>query len=70
MRIYIGRTEYMLMYGSTYELGTAKKNWDKRNGFRNKCLIDFCDHDFEKITGLKLAPGEIRKVKSIKIEVE
>ncbi len=33
-------------------------------------LFRFCPEPFEKVTGIKIKPGEIRKVKSIKIELE
>lgn len=33
-------------------------------------LTDFCPEDFEKFTNIKLKPGELRKIKSIKIELE
>jgi len=66
MRLYIGRTKIM-----TYELGSAKKCWRPEKGFFSHALIEiFCEKQFEKLTGLKLAPGEIRKVKSITIELE
>ena len=35
-----------------------------------KFCYGFCRKDFEKITGIHLKPGELRKVKSIKIKLE
>ena len=71
MRLYIGKTKETLMWGPEYEIGTKKSGLRGENGFtQGSCLYTFCDFEFEKITGLKLAPGEIRKVKRIVIEVE
>jgi len=66
MRLYIGRRDP----GHYYELGTVKKHFEN-DGFADESWIySFCADTFEEITGIKLAPGEIRKVKSITIELE
>jgi len=71
MRLYIGKRSGTKTLTSGYELGTMKKYWDENKGFPCDILVEaFCQDGFEKITGIKLAPGEIRKVKSIKIELE
>ena len=57
----------------TYELGTRKKDWTPSEGFdvcAGDYLIGFCAEPFEAFTGIKLKPGEIRRVKSITIELE
>ena len=33
-------------------------------------VYGFCRKDFEEITGIHLKPGELRKIKSIKIKLE
>ena len=66
MRLYIGKS-----YWWSYEFGKIKSKWNKVNGFsKGNRYLSIPERDFEKITGLKLAPGEIRKVKSITIELE
>lgn len=67
MRLYVGRI------GNVYEFGTKKNSWRNPGGFQisnDSFVYAICKEEFEKLFGLKLAPGEIRKVKSIKIEVE
>jgi len=52
--------------GERYEIGTGKwSGWDFQYYVQG-----FCGRDFERITGLKLKLGEVRKIKSIKIELE
>ncbi len=71
MRLYIGRRRKEGPYGCAYEIGRKKFAWDEYKGFMNgNDMYIFCPEELEKITGLKLAPGEIRKVKRIVIEVE
>ena len=36
----------------------------------NKLCYSFCRKDFEKITGIHLKPGELRKIEYIKIKLE
>ena len=64
-RLYLGRTTRL----DEYELGTAKKDWHPDYGF-GSCLKFFCPEPFEKYTGIVLKPGEIRRVKSITIDLE
>ena len=71
MAIYLGRRCKSYIYGDDYELGLYKKDFDIRRGFIGESMIDsFCPVDFERITGIKLKPGEIKKVKRIVIELE
>ena len=73
MRLYIGRTKWDEGNQGCYEIGSVKSAWSKWDGFTQKTyLLDFFMEParFEEIFGLKLAPGEIRKVKKITIEVE
>ena len=62
MRLYIGRNGF-----GGYEISRIKKGWNKSNGFP---YLHGSHHELIEFSGLKLAPGVIRKVKSIKIEVE
>lgn len=62
MRLYIGRNGF-----GGYEIGIIKKGWDRLHGFP---YLQGSHHELIEFSGLKLAPGEIRKVKSITIEVE
>jgi len=73
MRLYIGKVKAEYRHHDYYELGKSKSWWDPIVGFRGAgCLYDFNmpKEQFERIFGIKLAPGEIRKVKQIIIEVE
>ncbi len=64
--LYIGRSH---LYD--YELANDAEGFKEDVGFCNQYPVyHFCKEDFEEFTGLKLAPGEIRKVKRIVIEVE
>ena len=63
-RLYLGRTLL-----TSYQLGTAKKDWHPDYGF-GSCLKFFCAEPFEKYTGIKLKPGEIRRVESITIKLD
>ena len=67
-RLYLGRTDGSFI-ASSYELGTSKKDWDAVNGFKLTHLIGFCLELFEKLINIKLKPGEIRKVESIKFKL-
>lgn len=68
MNLYIGKRATA---AGDYEIGISNYEWDKHFGFMLAALVrNLCPKDFERITGLKLAPGEIRKVKRIVIEVE
>ena len=65
-RLYLGRDE-----GGAYELGTVKKEWCPHDGFKVRGFLKFfCSRLFEKYTNVKLKPGEIRRVKSITIDLE
>ena len=65
-RLYLGRAA-----PGNYELGTARKAWRPSKGFKMPSLLKlFCRREFEEITGIKLKPGEIRRVKSITIDLE
>jgi len=66
MRLYIGRGNNYTLYKSRIDC----KPQLLVTVVDTDILSNFCRFDFEKITGIKLAPGEIRKVKSIKIELE
>ncbi len=68
-RLYIGSKS-----NAAYELGTKKSGWGRivifpsrieleAWGFKDGFLKSFCAEDFERITGIKLKVGEIRKVK-------
>jgi len=73
MRLYIGRSIATLSLDSAYEIGTHKTKWDEASGFPFGALVSIFEIPTckaEKILGINLAPGEIRKVKSIKIELE
>lgn len=67
-RLYIGKKDNDNLH---YELGTKKKYWYPRYGFgttTNSCvdcgyLVSFCPELFEAVTGIKLEPGEVRRVK-------
>ena len=69
MRLYIGRK-----LDGDYEFGTVKSLFIPELGFTEDAfIVQFFTDKGErmlKTAGLKLAPGEIRKVKSITIEVE
>ena len=65
-RLYLGRTT-----GGAYEFGGLKRAWCQDEGFdRNGFLKYFCSKEFEEYTAAKLKPGEIRRVKSITIDLE
>lgn len=53
-----------------YEIGSKASVWEKHAGFvRGKFLADFCPKDFERITGIRLEPGESVKVRIVVEEV-
>lgn len=52
-----------------YELGTIKKEWDKESGFAEGYLTGMCSADFEAITGIALAIGQVRRVNCIKFDL-
>ena len=55
----------------SYEFGTTKKGWDPDEGFpRLRWVKSFCSKELTDYTGIKLKPGEIRRVKSITIDLE
>ena len=65
-KLFLGRDIWGL-----YELGTVKKGWNPHEGFPvSNWVKSFCVAEFEAITGIKLKPGEIRRVKSITIDLE
>ena len=67
-RLYLGRYSGN---GGAYELGTAREYWSAKDGFNLLGFVKFfCPKEFEEITGIKLKPGEIRRVKSITIDLE
>ena len=68
-RLYLGRATLL----DQYELGTRRKDWRPGWGFHESNhvhLASFCPDPFEEITGIKLKPGEIHRVKSITIALE
>ena len=64
-RLYLGKKN-----SGFYELGTSKKDWSGERGFKNFFLAMYCPKVFKRLTGIKLKPGELRKVKSIDIKLE
>ena len=65
MRLYIGFSKRW----DFYEIGTHKTSWDGE-AFGVGDFIAVPKDTFETFFKTKLAPGEIRKVKSITIELE
>jgi len=65
MTLYIGLSRIY-----DYELSGDAEDFREDVGFCSQYRYQFCKEEFEEATGLKLAFGEVRKVKSIKIEVE
>ncbi len=64
-RLYIGRTLTSIDM-CPYELGTTKSKWDSADGFQAGAhLGHYCVDTFERITGLVLEPGEIRRVRIV-----
>ena len=64
-RVYLGRRECC----GRYELATTKKSWCPWLGFDGIDTLEaFCTKDFERVTGIKLGPGEVRRV-NINIEI-
>lgn len=60
--LYLGRTEHR-----TYQLGTCLETWDPVGGWSDGGYItSFCKTEFERLTGIMLEPGEIRKVTEIR----
>lgn len=62
--LYLGRTERW-----TYQLGTRLETWDTKFGWTGgieNYIISFCKETFERLTGIMLEPGEIRKVEEIR----
>jgi|GEM_PF-5106869 len=73
MRLYIGRSIETMSQAGAYEIGTNKSKWSDEYGFKTTCLVSIFETPIEKtekILNIKLAPGEIRKVKAITIELE
>jgi hypothetical protein len=44
-----------------YELGYRKIDWHASNGFV-PAITGYCTQTFETLTGIKLKPGEVRRV--------
>lgn len=63
-KLYLGRWDNTKL-GHNYDLGLKKKDWNPRTGFAGgrNYLYTFCPERFEKVTGIKLKPGEIRRIK-------
>ena len=72
MIVYIGKVKGTRKSEQYYEFGIEPEEWEQSvHGFIAPIGEFACSPKlFEEFTGLKLAPGEIKKVKSIKIEVE
>ena len=68
--LYLGRRARAIF--SEYELGSHRKSWDTKKGLmpEHECLATFCRTEFERLTGIRLKPGEIRKVKEIRFVFE
>ena len=66
---YLGRWSGNSYNKAAYEIGMNKGGWDKEMGFEN-VLIDFCPELFEALTNVRLKPGAIRKIKSIRFVLE
>ena len=67
--LYLGfvKPDPTLRNDSYYELGTSEKGWDPSRGFRGSDYLNyFCKEEFERITGISLMPGEVRKVDEIR----
>ena len=66
-RLYLGRSA-----NDDYELGTQKNKWSPTHGFpicSGAYIGSFYTEPFEAFTGIRLEPGEIRRVKRITIEL-
>ncbi len=63
--LYLGKRMESNEDAGFYELGTNKRDWDKRCGFNKSCITTFCPNEFELLTNVKLKPGELRKVEKI-----
>lgn len=64
-RLYVGKT---LRDDEEYELGYRKGAWGgPEDGFDCEehpgWIASFCAEQFEAVTGIKLKPGEVRKVR-------
>lgn len=70
MPVYLGKTD-----DSRYEIGTKKRPWgDADDGgfpdFGDSGYVSgFCEEDFERVTGIRLEPGELLKV-TITVELQ
>lgn len=65
-RLYLGKDTL-----GAYGFGIRRSCWRPDYGFVDGALLmEFCVSAFEPITGIKLQPGEVRRVKRILIELE
>ena len=67
-KLYLGRR---LNSWIGYELGTNKGTFNKIDGWTGgEDIRSFCNDDFEKYTGVKLKPGELVEVESIRFKIK
>ena len=64
--VWLGR----LLDSDTYEVGDRKKDWDSKNGFGASYITFYFADEFERVTGIRLEPGEVRKVRIIVEDAE
>ena len=60
---------YLCRTAHAYEFATTKHGYTKRYGLGG-AFVTMCSKNFESITGIHLKPGELRRIKSITIELE
>lgn len=70
--LYLGKRKgYSDCQSGLYEIGTNKKLWDEHFGwYAGGGLLPFCTKQFEKFTNVRLQKGEVKRIKSINIELE
>lgn len=63
--VYLGRTNIPGYGTSNYQIGTRRKDFAPENGFDASFITSFCGAEFERVTGYRLEPGEVVKVRII-----
>ena len=67
LRLYLGRTAMQGSGFSNYQIGSRRKDWEDEEGFTHSFIASFCGGDFERVTGIRLEPREVVRVR---IEVQ